>query len=398
MRSDYRLQCLVQAAVLAVVIQLPSFADVAKYEPRHLALAPVLLVATFVVFALVLVTYPRMPLASRVVGSPVTTACILVGLALVGEVLYRHELSRVDQGIGSTAAAAMSSTIESLVHGHGLYAVHLRGGAPVSPGPGWLLVNSPFTLAHVYALMDPVWIAVTAVVLRRTYGRGVEVNLGLAFLCCSPAFFRLLGEGHDIIAIGCSMVLLVVVADRCVTSGTGAVLFGLAVGVVATSRIIYLPLPVLLAVFLGRRDPRRAAVVALVGLGTALGLFAVFSLGVHPYPPLHLFGRAGQRQPPVFLAVAGGLMVILLVAAIRRVGPGVTSWFVWFAVLFSTAQLLIGVGELIGGGYHLATWEGANYVFAGAIPVVVATFAVRVHRDELAAPVRGDTPTAPGTA
>ena len=50
-------------------------------------------------------------------------------------------------------------------------------------------------------------------------------------------------------------------------------------------------------------------------------------------------------------------MVILLVAAIRRVGPDVTSWFVWFAVLFTTGQLLIGLGELIGGGYHLATWE-----------------------------------------
>ena len=201
MRSDFRVQCLVQAAVLAVFIQLPSFADVAKYEPHHLAIAPALLIATFLAYLLVLVTYPHMPRLTRAVGSPIVTASILVGLACASEFLYRHELARVNQGIGSTAAAAMSSTIESLVHGHLLYAVHLRGGAPVSPGPGWLLLNSPFTLAHVYALMDPFWIALAAVVIRRTYRRGVEVNLGLAFLCVSPAFFRLLGEGHDIIAI-----------------------------------------------------------------------------------------------------------------------------------------------------------------------------------------------------
>ncbi len=177
------------------------------------------------------------------------------------------------------------------------------------------------------------------------------------------------------------MVLLVVVADRYVSSRTSAVLFGLVVGVVATSRIIYVPLAVLFAIFLARRDPGRAVLVALVGLGTALGLFALFSIGVHPYPPLHLFGRASHRQPRVFLFVAGCIMLILLITAIRRVGPDIWSWFFWFAVLFSTAQLLIGLGELIGGGYRLVTWEGANYVFAGAVPVLVATFAVRSHRE-----------------
>ena len=367
--------------MLTVFLQVPSLADIAKYEPRHLALAPVLLVVTFGAFAMVLFVYPRLPRVGAVVGSAITTGCLLVGVALASEILYRHELARIDQGIGSTAAAAMSSTIESLLHGHGLYAVHLHGGVPVSPGPGWLLLNSPFTVAHVYALMDPFWIAVLAVVLRRTYGRAVEVNLGLVFLCCSPAFFRLLGEGHDIIAISCAMVLLVVVADRCVRTGTGAVVFGLAVGVVATSRIVYVPLAVLLAIFIARRDPRRAGTVAVVGLATTLALFAVFAIGVHPYPPLHLFGRADQRQPHLYVALAAVVLVVLLVVAIRRVGPGVVSWFVWFAVLFSTAQLLIGLGELVGGGYHLATWEGANYVFAGAIPVIVATFAVASRRD-----------------
>ena len=297
-RSDSRLQTLVQAAVLAVVIQLPSFADVAKYQPRHLALAPLLLVATFAVFASVLVTYPACPArgawsarrsrpAASWWGWPWSARSSTVTSSPAWTRGSDRRRPRPCRRPSISSCTGTGSTPCTCVVAH-----------RVSPGPGWLLANSPFTLGRVYALMDPVWIAVTAVVLRRTYGRGVEVNLGLAFLCCSPAFFRLLGEGHDIIAIGCSMVLLVVVADRCVTSGTSAVLFGLAVGVVATSRIIYLPLPVLLAIFLGRRDPRRAAVVALVGLGTALGLFAVFSIGVHPYPPLHLFARAGQRSHP----------------------------------------------------------------------------------------------------
>lgn len=373
---------LFQAAVLTVFVQVPSFADVYKYEPGHTYLAPLLLAVTFAVFAGALIAFPLLPRLTEPLCSAMVTTLVLALVTVAAEVLYHHELARLQAGGGSTAVQAMSGTVQALVHGRGLYSVHLPGGAPVSPGPGWLLLNSPFALAHASPLMDPVWIGVTAVVLRRSYGRGFEVNLGLAMLCCSPAFFRLLGEANDILAIGCAMVLLVVWADRWLGSDVRAVGLGLAVGVVSTARIIYVPVALLLALLIATRDLRRAVIVGAVGMVAALALFAVFAIGVHPYPPFHLFGRANERQPTVMLALGFVVTALMGVGTLLFVQPDATSWFTWFAATFSTAHLLIGLGELAGRRYAFAGWEGANYVMAGAIPVLAAVMAGRVARPD----------------
>jgi hypothetical protein len=377
-----RLQALVctnvlfQAAVITLFVQLPSFADVYKYEPRRTYLAPALVLVTFAAVAAALYGFPRLPRARRILGHPGVTVLLLAGIAVAAEILYHHELARIGRGLGSTAAPAMMDPVRALWHGHGLYSVHLLGGAPVSPGPGWLLLNSPFTFAHLYPLMDPAWLALTAVVLRVAYRRGFAVNLGLAILCSSATFYRLLGEGHDIIAVSCAVVLVVVCAERWLASPWAAAGLGAIVGVVSTARVVYLPLALLVALLVWTRNPRWAVILGGVGVGTALVLFLAFSVGVHPYPPMHLFGRADQRQPVALITIGAALVVLLCLGAIRYLKPGAISWFGWFAAIFATAHLFIGLGELVSGGYAFATWEGANYVFAVALPVIVAVLAV----------------------
>jgi len=375
---------LIWSAVLAVFLQLPSLADVAKYESGRQYLGPLLIAGTFVGLLVVFWLLPRLGRLRAALSSPAVTVLLLLGIAAAAELLYRRELRRIAAGVGSTAAPAMSKTVEALLHGQGLYSVHLLGGAPVSPGPGWLLINAPFTWAHVYALMVPAWLALTAFVLRRSYASGLQVNIGLALLCCSPAFFRLLGEGHDIIALSCAVVLMIVWSDRWVDSDPSALLCGLAVGVLCTARIIYVPLALLYAVLLWTRSPRRGVIVGAVGVLVASGLFYVFSLGVHPYPPAHLFGRGHQRQPLGMLLVDVIVMLGIGVAVLRGVSRQAVSWFVGFAAIFSTAHLLIGLGELASSNYVLKTWEGANYVFAGAIPALVAVFALQSEEEATA--------------
>jgi hypothetical protein len=366
---------LLLAAALTAVLQGPAFTDVYKYAPDPTVVAPALVAVSFVVVAAVLIGATRAPRVRAALGGWWLTVGLVAAVAVGSEVLFRHEQTRQRLGTGSTASQAMSETVRALLHGHGLYSVHLSGNAPVSPGPGWLLLNAPFTLLHVYALMDPAWVALAAVVVRSAYRRGFEVNLGLVLLCCSTGFLRLLGEGHDIVAIGAAMVVVVVTADRAVREPAAAVAFGVFVGVVSTARIIYLPLALLVGLLLLPRRRDVALVVAAVGVVIAAVVFGGFAVGVHPYPPLHLFGRADHRQPVAVIALGVVATLGLVGGAAVRVRDDTVSRLGWFAAVFAVPHALIGLGELISAHWAFATWEGANYVFTGVLPVLAAVLA-----------------------
>jgi hypothetical protein len=385
-----------QAAAITLVLQVPSLADVYKYVGQPTLAAPVLIVGTYVVILAALVVVPRWSRLTELVGSAVVSVVVLVGLTITSVVLFRHETARLEHGSGSTASQAMSFPVHALLDGRHLYDVVLAGHAPVSPGPGWILLNSPFTVVHAYALMLPFWLALTVVVLRWLYRRPFEVNLGLLFVCLSPGAFRLLGEGHDILAIGCVAVLLVALADRFVAGGVSAAVVGIASGVFATARIVFTPIPVLLALLVWSRSRTRAAIVAVVGLATAAVAHGAFALGIDPYPPVHLFDRANDRQPTANVAI-GVLATAFGVACLLRYRRrDVVSWFAWFAACFATPLVFIGFGEIEHGDRALAHWEGANYLLAAAVPVITGVLASRARAADPGCGGSGDEVVARG--
>lgn len=91
------------------------------------------------------------------------TGLFIAVLALYSLLGYPHEHARQALHSGSTSDQAMQRTWNALIHGRNMYAVHLSGDAPISPGPLWVVLNGPFTLARAYAWMNPVWLAVTAI-------------------------------------------------------------------------------------------------------------------------------------------------------------------------------------------------------------------------------------------
>ena len=115
----------------------------------------------------------------------------------------------------------------------------------------------------------------------------------------------------------------------------------------------------------------------------------VASIGVRHYPPAHLFGRAGVREPSVNIAfgavVTVAVVIGLLVCYVRR-DDG--SWLYWLAGAWAVAHGFIGLGELAGVHWAFKYWEGANYAFVGAVPLVAGVMLWRAR----SAPV----PVAPG--
>ncbi|MDQ2724137.1 MAG: hypothetical protein M3Y36_01360 [Actinomycetota bacterium] len=372
-----RLRLGVSVGALAVVVGVPSFEDFGRHLPG-LPWAPYVWVLVTAILASATLTLPgRSASLQQVLRSPLLTAVLLVAMTVTGAVLFERQFGRDLNGTGSTLALAMSSPVHAFVAGHGLYGAHLPGGAPVSPGPAWILFNSPFTLAHAFWLFVSAWVVVTALVLRRTYGHGLEVNLGLTVLGTSPHFLHLVSAGADVIPVGCALVLLVVGADRLVPrAGPWPALIGLGAGILATSRVIYLGIPLLIGLLVWRRSRPAAAVIAGVGVTFALtSEILVAALGTS-FPPMHLFDRASTNQPASVVIVGVVVSLAVFGLAIRRVTADLRSWMIWTALCFSVPHVFIGLGELETSP-HIAAWEGSNYLLVCAIPVVVAVFAAR---------------------
>ncbi|MGI8753893.1 MAG: hypothetical protein ACR2MN_16585 [Acidimicrobiales bacterium] len=390
------------ALVITLFAQVPSVSVVAKYIHHYPALvSTALVIVTALVLAAVIEGLTRSGRLAGLASSWWLTALFLATLALYSLLGYPHEHARQALSSGSTSDQAMQRTWNALIHGRDMYAVHLSGNVPVSPGPLWVILNGPFTLVRAYAWMNPVWLGVTAVALRVWYRRAAAVNLGLAVLVVSPGLARLLAEGHDIPALACAAVLLVALADRLTRDATMAAATGAAVrrvgpgamvvlggcaAVLASARIIFLFVPVLLGVLVARRDRRGALGIALIGLlaaGAANGLAAA---GVAHYGPLHLFQRAGHRQPVAILAVGVVVAVAIGVLTVLRSTSSGTSWFAWFALCWSVPLLFIGFGELAADPGNLTAWEGANYILAGSIPVMAALLGRLRTADEILPP------------
>jgi hypothetical protein len=233
----------------------------------------------------------------------------------------------------------------------------------------------------VYALMIPFWIALVVWCARRWYGAGLEANFAVGAFLITPGFLRLLGEGHDILAISFAMVLLIFLVDHYSKRPGALVWIAVLSGVIATSRVIFLPLSLALAFLLFTRDRRQAIRFAVIGAATTLLIHLPFWLSTSPYPPLHLFTRADQRQPTWWVVVSLAATIVVVIIVIKRIDRPLPTWLACFAALLAVPTAAIGFGELIS-KHQLASWEGANYVLT-AVAVSYAAAVTLLFRDRI---------------
>ena len=118
------------AAVLVLLIQLPSYFAISRYLPAPMAV----MAATFVGYALILwMAAVRAP-PMKLLGSWIVCALFLVGLWVAIFQLYFHV-----QGLPAepTNDDALMAPIAALKVGRGLYDLDGLISVPASPGPAW---------------------------------------------------------------------------------------------------------------------------------------------------------------------------------------------------------------------------------------------------------------------
>jgi hypothetical protein len=278
----------------------------------------------------------------------------------------------------STAPMALIEPARALFHdGLNPYSVSLFDGAPVSPGPGWIVLNAVFTLNGVISLLMPAYFFIANMFVAK-WSRQSAFMFSL-MLVISLNFLQLSVTGHDLPAFSLALVVLILALNRYHSDTRICLMIAVLTGIVATARIPFIIVPAAMGVCLMTVDRMRGIKFAVISTAAAILIHAVFFLwsviGGHFYQPLHVFGRASGSMPAEMVYAGTFIWIVLVVVIRKRLTPEVSSWLVFIWVLLSIPFSGVGMAELLKGNIlsleSWAAWEGKGYVMF-TLPLLVA--------------------------
>ena len=204
--------------LMMLVLQIPSYRTIFKFVPYPIISVIFLNVLAFIGYAIIFQNIWVRKMLTYLLNSYYITIFFIALLIGVNYYLYPRVDARKYIGRGSTADDALIETAKSFLAQRGLYNVRLYDGAPVSPGPGWILLNLPFTTSGLYFLLTPFYIGILSTLYIIFYRDKLGANLVLLSLTSSPIFWELMVTGHDLIALGFGLIILLFLLDKYFTS------------------------------------------------------------------------------------------------------------------------------------------------------------------------------------
>ena len=371
--------------VLMLFLSIPSLREIFKWAPMPSILVPIYLgvMGGFYVF----ITNPRVVslLASKRSFLNILLMIVPVVWATTAYVLYPIADARIEIGLGSTANNAIIEPAMRFFSGNSMYDVILPGGVPASPGPGWIILNSPLVISGFYWAITAVY-GIAAMVVTVWMGIPAVLTV-IAFLLLSSSviFWNLNVVGHDLVPIGLAIVSLTVLAYWVgQKEGRNRIYHVLwlapLIALVATSRVIFLVFPVVLAALMFKRNSVAALILLLISTGIALILHIIFYIDSEFYQPLHVFSRGERALGLPFMAVGSVIAFAAFVWSVRKARNELIDWVRVVFLVFGIPMLLVAFGELQAAGWDFSAWEGANYL-AFVAPIAVFWAVLRIDAE-----------------
>jgi hypothetical protein len=286
----------------------------------------------------------------------------------------------------STAPDALIEPATALIQrGENLYSVQLSGGSPVSPGPGWILLNAPFTISGFVSLLTPFYLFLCALMISKwskayTFGFIILLFVSLSFLQMSFV-------GHDLPATILAFVGLTLALYRYYDRTFLFVLISFLIGVLSTARVPFIIFPIALSLCLRTKNQHRALLFVVFSTSLALLIHLVFYLWAVKdglfYQPLHIFNRAALGSGLGILIIGGITWAVAGWFAWRRLTSDIASWFSFLWVLIGVPFIFVGFGELIRNGIfstsNWAAWEGKVYVMF-TLPLMITSIVMNLSQ------------------
>lgn len=358
--------------LLAALVWLPSLRPLFKFAHHFGAepwlLAPITAALTYAGVALVL-SPPRG--LKHLLATPWPWAGVVVSISVAVAGLYPLADGLRHSGAGSDADDAMVMGGVALWHLANPYALTTYLGNPFSPGPGWMALASPLAAGGIYPLITPLALAAMAGLLRVARHSWLTISQVSLLVAACPLVWELAVVGNDLPALSLLLVGVVALAAQPrLGSGWLAALIALIVAL-ATARIAFAYLPLLIGFSVLAVWPQRALQIGLYGLIGTLGLHGLFwALNPEAYAPLHLLTRAEGLLSGAARFGAIGILAV--------VGATMLYKWRWWAPANHVALGLgapMGVLALAELSLHgtLARWEGATFLIPA---LAISLFAV----------------------
>jgi len=313
-------------------------------------------------------------LANRIFASHLTTIALLTSVTLASLLLY----PRIEGlGRGGTGDDALILPIQALLHGGKPYDVRLFDGAPISPGLGWLLLNGLFAATSTSWLMNGGYMGVAAFLASyKRPARAFAVNASLLFMLASFAVIEQIYSQQDLLAIGWAFLICALLVEDHLTHRSAGWI-GLLTGLAATSRIIFIYLPLILTIVYWKSDPHVALRFGLAAGITALAWHVAGIVTSNFYQPLHLLFDRGPSRVGIWVILAGGLVTLVSLAlALRDPQSSMRRRFTWLALIVGLPMLFISLGELLTVKGDFSQWEAARYWLPALPTALFALFFV----------------------
>lgn len=348
------------AALLVLLIQLPSYFAISHYLPAPQAV----LASTFVAYVLILWMAAVHAPPMKLLGSWVVCAVFLIGLWAAIWKMYFYVKALPSPPSSDTALMA---PIEALRMGRGMYDLDGLIDVPASPGPGWVLFNFPFTFAGqsiAYTFLTPTYVLLGWLMLRVAGHTARFANTWMLLLFSGFISWELSLGGYDIIAMSVVVMVLYLLVERFSLEklGWASILVAVAVGLFGTARVVFPYLAPLFGLLIWKHDRVHALLFTLVALAVTAGAHAIVYFQSEFYHPFHLFDRAGTRMGTTVMIAGAIATAFVLLAAFVLMKRDRQSQLGWFTLGLGTPFAFIAFGELADNGWRFQGWEGGNYL------------------------------------
>lgn len=296
--------------------------------------------------------------------------------------IYLYPSTRLVQAVSSAPSALIEPAVALFYNGLNPYSVKLFDGAPISPGFGWIFLNSSLLLSGLITILTPMYLIFSGVMVSKT--SRAKCAFFYVSLVLLPINFLLMSIiGHDLPAIILALVGLALALNIYYKNDIRFIFIAVLVGLVATARVPFIIFPVALSVCLAKIDLLRARIFLVISIGIALIIHLIFWIwsynqGIY-YQPLHVFGRA----------IHSGSLITLFLGALAWFFSGWYGWRLltkfpstWMFFLWSVLSIpfiFVGINELLRDGILYSrsweNWEGKGYVMF-TLPLLAAGLAL----------------------
>lgn len=359
-RSDW-LGVFLWSGLCFMFLQLPALRPLAKYVPEKFPLiAPLFLVGIFGIYVFLFRSFQMNHWIKYLDNRNLYWGIILLFTAAVA-VVYPMADGLKEVGRGSDDDDAMRILAENIAVLKNPYFIRTYHGNPLSPGPGWAALWIPIALLGGYQFLNPIMLCAAGLTVKKCAKNGwLSANMFLVLILSSLAVWEMSTTGTDLFALGLCFLCLPLWIRKA-EKQHWIFLLAVLLGMISTSRIIFVYIPFLVGFVLWDGSKQKAVVVALTSLVVCVVLHAVFYYwSGGDYPPSHVFSKGDRIMTLNMKMLAISVCVASGVFMLRSYKNSSPVWLMWMGLMPPLMVLsLADLSNLL--DWDFALWIGSRY-------------------------------------